>query len=329
LFISNIIYATSVPLLFKIKEVLDFVFLRDTIMLSYQTGSISIFRILQSCISFLNLGFGLNIMTQWEQALIKERKDKKIKWDVIVIRSKADILEEKEKLLRDKINIKKYKKELIEVRKIWNKEEIIKKEIEASNAIIKELYNNFPYQLTKEDYWYKISKIQQSEELYCVWFSIVWHTFLEELWIKHKWLTIPKHSALEVDIWWKKYLFDATKIWQILEYKYWEKVWIYNKLNRVWWTEKDDKWNEPKILFQSWNTEKILLSQTYNNKWSSLSKLWKNKISKLYFYTSEILKWEKHYFNILYRTEKNEIEKIIKNKDFKWLSFYLSNLEKG
>jgi tetratricopeptide (TPR) repeat protein len=212
-----------------------------------------------------NLRFGLNIMTKWEQALLKEENGEEV--------FKKNTLQDKEKLLRDEINIEKYKKELDEVRKTWDKEKIAEKESEASNSIIKALYDNFPYQITKESYWDKPSKIKQSKELFCVWSSIVWHAFLSELWIKHKWMNIPMHSALEINIWWKTYLFDWVRYDNIIEFNYLKKQSIYKKqvyrdFALVWNNDDSDKWN-------SWEVEKVLLSQIYNNKISSLNKLWK------------------------------------------------------
>ena len=302
-----------------------------------------------------NLRFGLKIMTQWEQALLEEKKWEKIR--------KKETLQEEEKLLREEIDIEKYKQELEEVRNTWNKEEISKKELEAANAIIKSLYVNFSYQQTKEDYWYQPSKIQQTKQLYCIWFSIVWHTFLEELWIKHKWINIHKHSALEVNIWTKKYLMDITSYPFVLEFKYWEKKWSMVKISPIWWEEQDKNWNIIETYFQSWNIEKILFWQIYNNKWGTyfikteikkaielynkalkinpndlfvymnksftLLFSWKIKLYILYRYIIDLLKWNNIYLiEILYRKEKKQIQTFIKNKNFEWLRDYLLKLEK-
>ena len=220
-----------------------------------------------------NIRFWLNIMTQQEQALVLNRKLEK--WEDIEKHSKTEDLEEQEKLLREKIWIEEYKDKLKIAREKWDKQEINKLELEISNAIIRELHNNFAYQLTKEKYWYQPSKIQQSKQLYCVWFSIVWHVFLEELWIKHKWLNFKLHSVLEVNIWWKNYLFDASIVNQLLEFEYWEKQGVMFYINWIWWSKQDNDWKEIKELFISWNPEKILLSQIYYNKWNSLYELWK------------------------------------------------------
>jgi tetratricopeptide (TPR) repeat protein len=120
------------------------------------------------------------------------------------------------------------------------------------------------------------SKIQQTKKTFCVWFSIVWHTFLEELGIKHKWRTIFKHSALEVNIWLKKYYFDATWNEQVFEFEDWKQIWDYKEMIILF--------DNTIIKSFSWNVEKILLSQLYNDiwdilveKWDSLYYLWKHE----------------------------------------------------
>ena len=78
-----------------------------------------------------NLRFWLNIMTSWEQALLTEIKTKN---EQISFNTKTENLEKEEKLLRDKIQIEKYKKELDDVRKTWDKEKIAKKENKSKNS---------------------------------------------------------------------------------------------------------------------------------------------------------------------------------------------------
>ncbi len=224
-----------------------------------------------------NLGFWLELMTKWEQALVDKRIEEDNDWEIIKLHQEINKMVEEERLLRDKINIEKYKSELKELRKNWNIEEIAKKELEATNVIIKSLHNNFPYQLTREWYWGNPSKMQLSKELFCVWYSIVWHSFLSELWIQHKWLHIPGHSALEVNIWWKNYYFDAVGSWKIWEFEYWKDVGSYTQMKTMWWNRTNDEWKVVEILFQSWDVEKVLASQVYNNRWNFLYRWGKYK----------------------------------------------------
>ncbi len=122
-------------------------------------------------------------------------------------------------------------------------------------------------------------------------FALLGHAFLSELWITHKWLDIPWHSALEVNIWWKRYYFDGTASKKILEFEYWKKQGIYSKINfinndftneadyfwnpldRVEINHKDSDDSNNEIIAHPWNAEKVLLSQIYNNKWSALFEL--------------------------------------------------------
>jgi tetratricopeptide (TPR) repeat protein len=214
-----------------------------------------------------NLRFWLSIMIQSEQDWIIEEEWEKIR--------KRKTLKEEEELLRKTIEIERYKWELEEVRKNWSEKEIAEKELEATNAIIKGLYDNFTYQRTKNKYWYRPSKILQTKELHCLWFSIVWHTFLEELGIKHKWMEIYKHSALEINIWWKKYYFSESGVWEVLEFEYWKQIWSYKEIKGVWWNVINENWDVKVLLSFSWNVEKIFLSQMYNSKWIFLYKLWR------------------------------------------------------
>ncbi|MDQ7009140.1 MAG: hypothetical protein Q9M94_02515 [Candidatus Gracilibacteria bacterium] len=172
-----------------------------------------------------NLRFGLNIMTQSEQVLLIENGNK------VSIHSNTEDLENNEKLLRDKIEVEKYKIELDEVRKIGNKEKIAEIELKATNSIIKELYNNFPYTLSKKQYGDKPSKIQQTKELFCVGYSTVGHVFLEELGIKHKGTQIKSHSVLEVNIGGDNYLFDATSKLGLIKFDFKKNKGFYKKID--------------------------------------------------------------------------------------------------
>jgi len=186
--------------------------------------------------------YGLYTLTQAEQEKIDFSKE----WHYKHIETNK--LDKEEKLLRKAIWIDKWKKKLQQVRKKWNKKIIEKVEFKAASTILKELHK-YPYINNKENNWYQLSKIVSSKEMYCVWYSIVAHTFLSELWIKHKWALFPDHVALELYIWWKKYLLDATAS-NLLKIRYLDNFII----------------NEPR---------KILLAVIYNNKGNDLSILWR------------------------------------------------------
>jgi tetratricopeptide (TPR) repeat protein len=111
----------------------------------------------------------------------------------------------------------------------------------------------------------------------------------------------------------------------------------------------------------SWNVEKILLLQIYNNKWIALRKskgyeeaivmyekaielnpkysdafynkwntlynLGRYKKGALYEFSWNFISGEDTLYDILYRKEKNIIREYIKNKNFEWLRIYLLGLE--
>lgn len=287
------------------------------------------------------LRLGMETITQTEQENLKWKEWK------IVLHDETENLDEKERLLRDKILIDDFKEILDRIRKTWHKELIEKAEIEVTNNIIWVLYE-YPYQLTKNDYGFQPNKILSSKEIYCIWYSLLWHAFLSELGISHKWLNIPRHSALEVNIWWKKYFFDPVWANQIIQFEYWKEVWIYKEIKLM----NDDFWFSS--FAKSWDVEEVLLSQIYNNKWNyQLGKteaikmydraielnpkinwaynikwiilfiLWNIKASILYKFTGNLLVWKEDSIEILYRKEKKKIKELVKNRDYEGLRSFL------
>ena len=293
----------------------------------------------------------------WYKKEIKYWKTYYTKWDnkISFLDKKQDI-DKQEQKLRDKIWIEKLKQELEKARQEWNQEQINKLEIKAANKIL-ETIREFPFTYIENNYWYQPNKIAEHKEIYCVWFTLLGHAFLSELWIKHNWLDIPSHSALEVIIWWEKYYFDGTYSDKIIEYNYDEK----DKICSYYKTSLDAT---TQLLVHSWNPEKILLSQmlnnkwaslydlweykeaikmydkaielnpsyanAYNNKWAALHGLWRDKEAYLYAYTSEILKWNKNnqFEKKVNYEHKDEIINFIENKDFEGLRKYLLDLER-
>jgi len=202
-------------------------------------------------------------ITQNEQELlIKENKwNKKFK---IYIDSKY--LDEQERLLRKKIWIQQLKERLEKARKNWEKDQINKIKFKASNKIMT-IMKDYPYL----DWKYKLNENIKDKIFNCVWYSILWHSFLNELWIKHNWLSfppilwIPWHTVIEVIIWDKRFLLDSTaKFDKLLKFKYIWEFWAYKKINLL-----NKKWEN--ALVQSWNPEKMFLAQFYNSKWSFLN----------------------------------------------------------
>jgi hypothetical protein len=308
-----------------------------------------------------DIRFWLEVMTRAEQEELIEKlrkewyKEKRKSWKIIFkkrgnqINIKNNKWEEEAKKLRYVIWIDKLKQKLKEARDSWNKE-IIEEEFEVAQKVIEWIYSNFNYHRDENDNWYQPKKILETKQIYCVWFSIIWHSILNELWIRHNWLNIPKHSALEVIIWNKKYLFDAANYSRLLEFKeWWKKVWTYTRRKLVWENYID--------LYSSWNVEKVLLSQVCTNRWSGSWEYTKDtdivekaimlnpnsalayynkwfilyywKMGELYIFAGNLLSWKKNYFDILYRKEKKEIRKFIKKKDYEGLRLYLLGLEEN
>jgi tetratricopeptide (TPR) repeat protein len=306
------------------------------------------------------LRYWLMTLTKTNLEEIKEKQSRQTdKEDIdtsLVIEAHLD---EEERKLRNKIWIEDIKIELDNARNEPNPDyELISRlEIEATNKIIETLHTEYPYQMTLNNYWYQPSKISEFKEIHCVWFSLVWHSFLKELWIKHNWLQLIRHSALEIEIWWSFYYFDATvwsKINEIDKEK-WEIHWVYKEI-----ILKGASFENPEMAY-SWNTEKILLSNILVNKWNSLyhlgqykeaiemydkaielipiesnayhsksvclKKLEQFKISNLYFFVYYFLEKEEIIYDNYIR-EKIKIREFYKNWDFNWIRLYLLELEK-
>lgn len=208
----------------------------------------------------------VNMLRFWMETITKiEHESINVDCWKVLLNENIDNLDEKTRLLRDKIWIDRFKKNLIKLREIWCSESIEELEIEAINCILQVL-NEYPKQITDNNYWFQPNKIITHKEIYCVWFSLLWHSFLSELNIVHKWLHLHWHSAIEVIIWWKNYYFDPTKFDKIIEFNFWNEVWIYREIKLLNWNS-----NEQKYVI-SWEIETTLLSQIYNNKWNILYK---------------------------------------------------------
>lgn len=208
------------------------------------------------------IGSSMKTITQKEQ--LEFKKNKKI-WDDFIARKSTKFLDEEEQLLRDKIWIEKLKTHLKKLRENDDIFQIEQAELEATNKIIS-IISEYSYKLNNKQYWYKPNEMINNKEMYCVWYSLLWHSFLSELAIKHKWLNIPKHSALEVKIWEKNYLFDATNYSKIYEINYWDNVWLYRE------TTFDIENNKKTILSSWWKVENVLFGQIYHNLWVILQK---------------------------------------------------------
>lgn len=204
------------------------------------------------------LRFDMKSITQIEQNALREKQT--IEWELVEFHISDEFLDTEERLLREKMWIDKLKQELKEIKKSWNYQEIAKVEWRALNAIFHGIYE-YPYQYTNNDYWFKPHKILESKEIYCVWFSLLWHAFLSELWIRHYGLMIPWHTAIEVHIGGKKYYFDPTWLSKVYE------ITNLGKANQNWLREMSLKniTLSKKLIAKRWDIEKVLFSAICQN----------------------------------------------------------------
>ncbi len=118
-------------------------------------------------------------------------------------------LDKDEKLLKDKIWLEMLKENIDSARESNDPKKIEEAEFNATDKILKTLYT-YPYQNTSDWNWDNFDWILKTKETQCVWYSLLWHTFLRYLWIKHYKISKISHAALEVVIQGKKYYFDPT-----------------------------------------------------------------------------------------------------------------------
>jgi len=204
-----------------------------------------------------SLRMGLMTFTQQEYLRVADKRGKN-KNEEIHMKSKRENLDIEERRLRESLNINNWKQKLEDARKTGSHQEIMNIEYEATNALIQKLHE-YPYQRLESDGWYQIDDVLNNKEIYCVWFSLIWHAFLSELWIQHQWLTIPWHSALEVTIWDQKYYFDGTSQDKMHKIHYGNKVW---KTDEIIF---DDGHRDSIKHVISWDPETILMTSMYRH----------------------------------------------------------------
>jgi len=199
--------------------------------------------------------YGLKTMTQWD--VIAARK----KWD-IVERVDEEIIDKKERILRDVMRIDEFKRQLNDLRKTGTQEEIRELEKDACNKIFSELLN-YPYD-AEISLGYEPNHLIDSKKIRCVWFSIVWSAFLKELGINHYGLSMHGHIALAASIWGKLGYFDASSDrYNIVE--------IVETYDEVVDSQTIHVWSEIKHVV-IWDPDILLQTASYYNKWFNLAK---------------------------------------------------------
>ncbi len=203
----------------------------------------------------------------WFKKNIEHNITEYTKWNEnLIIHKNSNNLDKKNIKIIEKLDLKKYKWTLNN----FSNDTIVK----TLNKLCNEI-NNYPFFQNKSFWWYSPTSILKNKELFCTWFSIVWYSFLEYLWITNYWLNFTDHSSILVKIWSKYYIFDPSCFKELKEVKIWKKIWNYNNiiLENI---DYPDFW-------QIWNTKNILLSQIFNTKWYLLNQKWdyKNALNTL------------------------------------------------
>lgn len=223
-----------------------------------------------------------DIIFEFLETFSKE-DSKKIEWNDNIKTNLFNFFTENKEKLWKYLQVEKLKQELDEVRKSWDKRLISEKELQVSKILLNVLYSNYPRNNSIEwsiNAWNSSPMhILETKEMVCVWKSIIWHTFLEYLWIKHYWANLPRHSALVIETSnWKKYYYDPTNLIlpkeinlenTKIEWDYYIIPWLYHQNN---------EYNKLSI----WDSETTLMWHININKWISLVKQWKYNEAIIY-----------------------------------------------
>jgi len=120
-------------------------------------------------------------------------------------------LKEQEISLRESFDVD-YWKEIISNAPDDNKKTA---HIFAAIESLRQLISQFPHDLNSF-YWQNPSEIAKTQEMQCVWKSIVAHIFLEKLGISHKWCLQDSHIDIMIFLNWKEYLLKTNTNQSIL-----------------------------------------------------------------------------------------------------------------
>lgn len=186
-----------------------------------------------------------------------------------------------EQKLKEVLNIEEYKIKLQEARaaikwdhssKRGKKEQIlVDLEKEICNKILLEV-GRYPWtEMDSSNAPSEPAKMLATKQMICSGKSIIWHTFLEELWIRHDALNIPGHIALMVHLSdGKEYVFDPTNGTELAtlshqiklsEFMYWETT-----QENVFYSSAGIKLPEYKWLYTKVDAEFWLMGALYANK---------------------------------------------------------------
>lgn len=209
---------------------------------------------------------------------VSKRNWRKIKEDSINFHvTNENHMHKTENKLRNELMIDKIKK-LFNILLQQNElDDLYKQQEVFCRKLLLEL-NDFPWIDTKSSN--DPSHMLKEKEMTCVWTSILAHVFLEEVWIKHYWLTMEAHSALIVVIWWTEYYFDPTN-------------WIFEDIMdlnpEMVWETLMIRWKKfDELNFLKGDADSVLRSQMLYNKWVQL--FYDNKLEEALIFVSAALK---------------------------------------
>lgn len=193
-----------------------------------------------------------HLISDWDETYKYDISEKIL----IYFRSSINFLSDTSKKITEKLNINDYKKHLKKARKTNNLKYLHETEYEIITNILKEILN-YPFSNVNQKNWYKMSQINQTKEIYCVWFCLIAHWLFKELWIKHNALIKDNHILLEVYVGDESYYFETT------DKNFWlPKIVKKEKINQNH-NYFLDNWKKHEV--EVWDAEKSLLSSILNN----------------------------------------------------------------
>jgi len=115
---------------------------------------------------------------------------------------------------------------------------------------------------------WELDEVFDTQEIQCLLWSIIAHSYLWKLWIKHNSLMMSNHVALLVYVWDKKYYFDWVNYYldefDVDEDDWFTNTWYADYLKHEW-TDLDN------FDVEEWDASDLLLFWLYNNFWMNVS----------------------------------------------------------
>lgn len=198
-----------------------------------------------------NLKDNLKVFTKEDKNKVEKRKAKNISWDYIRFKGTHEYYDF-DQTLRKYIWFDDMMITLQWLKIEGNEEKIAAYELEVIQEIFK-MINIFPYHLNKEANGYNPKEIVKTKEIYCVWFALIVHGLLEELWISHEWIDILQHVAIKINIWWKPYLFDNVMCDKVELLNTHRTGWTYDFIENI-----HDYW-------MIWDISEVLIAKILHN----------------------------------------------------------------